>query len=65
MGRPSVGPARPDTIGESDMNIGNATRRAIVIGVLTVCGAAPADAGTLPVTLIGQWDGFGGTYADL
>jgi len=47
------------------MRIGNAARHAIVIGVLTVCGAAPADAGTLPVTLIAHWDGFGGTYADV
>jgi len=46
------------------MRIGNAARHAIVIGVLTACGSAHAGGGT-PVTLIGQWDGFGGTYADI
>ena len=46
------------------MRIGNAAWHASVIVVLAVCGAAPAGAG-LPVTLIGQWDGFGGSYADV
>ena len=46
------------------MKIGNAARRASVIGVLVVCGAAQAGAGT-PVTLIGEWDGFGGSYGDV
>ena len=46
------------------MRHGNAGLHAVVIGVLTLGGATPAPGGT-EVTLVGQWDGFFGTYADV
>lgn len=46
------------------MKPGNAALQAAVIGVLALGCTTPAPGGT-EVTLIGQWDGFGGTYADV
>jgi len=46
------------------MSITHATRCAITLGALALLGASPS-LGGVPVTVIGQWDGFGGTYGDV
>ena len=46
------------------MTIVNAARHAVVVGVLALLNTVSIQAG-VEVTLIGEWDGFGGSYADI